>query len=76
MPPDATGLTTLLAFTLLGVGAAISFLPVGTCSECGHCRLQKLEKERELETRAAKFYGVPLCIICGRRHNPEDDHPF
>ena len=73
---DSTSVATFLAFTLLGVGAALSFLPVGTCSQCGHCKLEKLEKERELEARAAKFYGVPFCAICGRRHGPDEDHPF
>ena len=73
---DPLALSTLLALTLLSVGAALCFLPVGTCSECGHCKLLKLEREREIEARAAKFYGVPLCATCGRRHNPDEDHPY
>lgn len=73
---DATFVATGLALTLLGVGAVLCFLPVGTCAQCGHCRLEKLEKERELEARAAKLYGIPFCVVCGRRHSPDEDHPF
>lgn len=73
---DSALIATVLAFTLLGVGAALCFLPVGTCAQCGHCKLERMEKERQLEARAAKFYGIPFCAICGRRHSKDEDHPF
>ena len=76
MPPvDPTGVITALALTLIGVGVAIRMMPVGTCPECNHCRLARLEHEVELEARSAKFYGIPRCKACGRYHDPQEDHP-
>lgn len=66
---------TLLALTLIGVGAALLALPVGTCPECGHCRLEKLRQAVEIEERARSLYGIPHCEACGRRHDPRDGHP-
>lgn len=67
---------SVLAFALLGVGAALAFLPVGTCSQCGHCKLEKLARQRERETAAERYYGVPFCAVCGRHHRPDEDHPI
>jgi hypothetical protein len=75
MAPDPTTLNLVLALALLATGAVLYLLPVGTCSECGHCKLDRLQKERELEARAARFYGIPECPACGRHHDPREDHP-
>ena len=65
---------TILALTLLLTAFVLSRLPVGTCSECGHCRLARVAREREVEAQAATFYGIPLCRACGRYHPPEEAH--
>jgi len=72
---EPTGVITALAITLIGVGLAIRMMPVGTCSECSHCRLAKRQHEVELEARTARFYGIPQCAACGRYHDPAEDHP-
>ena len=63
-----------LAVTLLGVGAALWMLPVGTCSECPHCRVERLAREREYDAQVSRIYGIPLCPACGRHHRPEEGH--
>lgn len=68
-------MVTVLAVALLGTGVVLYRLPVGTCAECGHCRLVKLPRELETEEKAARFYGIPRCSACGRYHNPREDHP-
>lgn len=74
MTVDPTTLITVLAVALLGIGVVLYRLPVGTCAECGHCRLLKLQQEREIEEKAARFYGIPRCSSCGRFHGPGEDH--
>ena len=75
MTPSAMDLVGLLSIALFLVAVGLCFLPVGTCAQCGHCRLEKLARERELEARAGRFYGIPVCASCGRRHDPDEDHP-
>ena len=75
MTLDSTTLITVLAVALLGIGVVLYLLPIGTCSECGHCRLARLRRELETEERAARFYGIPRCGACGRHHPPDEDHP-
>ena len=75
MALEPTTLITILACTLLATGVVLYRLPVGTCPECGHCKLQKLARERELEERTARFYNIPRCLACGRHHDPREDHP-
>jgi hypothetical protein len=65
---------TILALTLLLAALVLWRLPVGTCSECVHCRMERLARERESEAQAATLYGVPLCRACGRYHAPEEAH--
>jgi hypothetical protein len=67
---------SILAATLLGTGWLLWLLPVGTCSECPHCRLEKLARERENESQVGRIYGVPFCPVCGRHHRREEDHRF
>ena len=51
----------ILGATLLAAGWALWLLPVGTCSECAHCRAEKLARQRTNEVRTARYYGIPLC---------------
>jgi hypothetical protein len=72
---EPTAVVTALAITLFGVAAMLRLLPVGTCPECSHCRLERLRRAADLEARSAQFYGIPRCGACGRYHNPSEDHP-
>jgi len=72
MPAET--MISVLAVTLLGTGWALWMLPVGTCRECPHCRVEKLAKERETEAQVSRIYGVPMCSGCGRHHRPEEPH--
>jgi hypothetical protein len=71
---------SVLAITLLGTGALLARLPVGTCRECTHCRLEKLAREREQAAQQGQPLGralsAPFCAVCGRHHRPDEDHPF
>ena len=71
--PAAT-MIYILGATLLAAGWALWLLPVGTCSECPHCRAEKLARQRADEARTSSFYGIPRCPSCGRHHQPEDGH--
>lgn len=71
----AESVISILAFTLLGVGGALWMLPVGNCTQCSHCKLEKMARERERETRAERFYSAPFCVVCGRHHRPDENHP-
>lgn len=75
MTLEPAGLAALLSLTLIGVGIALLALPVGTCNECGHCKLAKLRREVESEGPATRAYGVAHCSACGRNHDPGEDHP-
>lgn len=70
----AETMISLLAATLLATGWALWLLPVGTCAQCAHCRVEKLAKERESEAQLSRAYGVPLCQACGRHHQRGEDH--
>jgi hypothetical protein len=72
---ESTGVITALSLALFGVAALLRLLPVGTCPECSHCRLERLRREAELEARSAHFHGIPRCASCGRYHDPSEDHP-
>ncbi|HYK96242.1 MAG TPA: hypothetical protein VE011_10310 [Candidatus Dormibacteraeota bacterium] len=64
----------ILGATLLATGALLATMPVGTCSECAHCRAERVAREREAEARVGRFYGIPICRTCGRHHVPEEGH--
>lgn len=72
---EPSGVIAVLAFALFGVAGMLRLLPVGTCPECGHCRLERLRREADLEARSARLYGIPRCASCGRYHEPGEDHP-
>lgn len=72
MPAET--MISVLAVTLLGTGWALWMLPIGTCKECAHCRLERMERERESEAQVGRIYGIPLCSACGRHHRPEEPH--
>ena len=71
--PAAT-MISILAATLLATGWALWLLPVGNCSECPHCRAERLGRERADQARTARYYSIPLCQSCGRHHLPEEPH--
>ncbi|TAK00916.1 MAG: hypothetical protein EPO36_06925 [Chloroflexota bacterium] len=72
---EPTGVVTALAVTLFGVAAVLRLLPVGTCPDCSHCRLERLRRDEESEARTARLLGLPRCAECGRYHDPTEDHP-
>jgi hypothetical protein len=71
--PDT--MISILAVTLIGAAALLARLPVGTCRECPHCRLEQLAKDREQRLLAERL-GDPFCAGCGRHHQPDEDHQF
>ena len=73
MAPDT--MISILAATLLAAGWVLYLLPVGTCKQCVHCRMEKAAKERENEAQVSRIYGIPLCQACGRHHQRGEDHP-
>lgn len=64
----------VLGAALLATGVLIASLPIGTCSECAHCRAEKVAREREAEAQIGRFYGIPICRTCGGHHVPEEGH--
>jgi hypothetical protein len=64
---------SVLAVSLIGVAGLIWRLPVGTCPECTHCRVARLEKERQAQLQRESV-GAPFCAVCGRRHESNEDH--
>lgn len=71
---EPTTVISVLGLALLGLGALISVLPVGTCAQCAHCRLEQLAKERQHQTETGRFQRVPFCMVCGRYHRSDEDH--
>lgn len=65
---------SILGMTLIGVAGLLWLLPVGTCSQCGHCRLEQLTRQHERELEASRTFSAPFCAVCGRHHGPEEDH--
>ena len=70
--PDAV--ISILGTSLIAIAGLLYVLPVGTCSECGHCRLARLTRQRERELEASRSAGTALCPICRRNHRPDEDH--
>ena len=71
--PDAV--ISIRGTSLIAIAGLLYVLPVGTCSECGHCKLAKLTRQHERELEASRASGIPMCPICGRSHRPDEDHP-
>ncbi|NJD26940.1 MAG: hypothetical protein FIA92_01425 [Chloroflexi bacterium] len=67
---------SILALTLLATGWMLWLLPVGTCAQCPHCRIEKLAREREGDGQVGAVHGGPFCPVCGRHHRREEDHRF
>jgi hypothetical protein len=73
MAPET--MISILAMTLLATGWLLYVLPVGTCAQCMHCRMEKVARERATEAQVSRIYGIPLCQACGRHHQRGEDHP-
>lgn len=72
---DPPTVISVMGVTLLGLGGILALLPVGTCGQCAHCRLEKLARERKRDDSTGRIYGLPVCGTCGLRHGPDEDHP-
>jgi hypothetical protein len=66
---------SLLGTSLIAIAGLLYVLPVGTCSECGHCKLAKLTRKHERELEASRSVDAPVCRTCGRTHRTGEDHP-
>lgn len=73
---DPQTVISILGLTMVGVAGLLSFLPVGTCSECPHCRLAKLAQKREHEVDGARSLSASFCAVCGRHHRADEEHRF
>jgi hypothetical protein len=71
---DPMTIVSVLGLTLLGVAGLISMLPVATCAQCPHCRMEQLARERQHQTETGRFQRVPFCMVCGRYHRSDEDH--
>jgi hypothetical protein len=67
---------SILALTLLATAWLLWLMPVGTCAQCAHCRVEKLAREREHDGQVGRVYGTPFCPVCGRHHGREEEHRF
>jgi hypothetical protein len=76
MIADAQSVISILGLTMLGTAGLIALLPVGTCAQCSHCRLEKLARQRERELDAGRAVGAAFCSVCGRHHRADEDHRF
>jgi hypothetical protein len=73
---DAQTVISILGLTMLGTAGLLALLPVGTCSQCSHCRLEKLSRQREHELNAGRSVSASFCSVCGRHHRADEDHRF
>jgi hypothetical protein len=71
---DPQTVIAILGLTMVGTAGLLSLLPVGTCAQCSHCRLEKLARQRDREFQADRAYGGVACTVCGRHHRPDEDH--
>jgi hypothetical protein len=71
---EPTTVVYLLGLAFVGIGGLISMLPVGSCAQCAHCRMERLAKERQRQTETGRFLRVPFCMVCGRYHRSDEDH--
>ena len=71
---DPTTMISLLGVTLIGSAALLSMLPVGTCSQCSHCRMERLARQQQRETETTRAYSEAYCAVCGRQHRPGEEH--
>ena len=75
MPVDPATVIRILGAALLLTAVLLALLPIGTCSECAHCRQERIRREQEQARLAERFYGIARCPICGRHHDAGEDHP-
>ncbi|HEY2915825.1 MAG TPA: hypothetical protein VGI98_01290 [Candidatus Limnocylindrales bacterium] len=74
MGGDPQTVIAILGLTMVGAAGLLSLLPVGSCTQCNHCRLEKLARQRERELEASRSYAAAFCAICGRNHRPDEGH--
>ena len=69
---EAMTVVALAAWFLMGIGLLVSRLPVGTCTECDHCRAvkarQDYERALDRDNDLKRLYGVGRCARCGQYH--------
>jgi hypothetical protein len=70
---DPATFTGWMGLSLLVLGGLMAALPVGTCSQCVHCREERLRAE---QLRKAREVSNPLagqfaCRRCGRAHDED-----
>lgn len=73
---DPQTVISILGLTMVGVAGLLSFLPVGTCSQCSHCRVEKLARQRDHEVDGARSLSASFCAVCRRHHRADEDHRF
>jgi RNase P subunit RPR2 len=71
---DPQTVIAILGLTMVGTASLLSLLPVGTCSQCNHCRLEQLARQRARELDTSRSYAVAFCAVCGRHHRPDEEH--
>jgi hypothetical protein len=62
----------LLGIASLVVAFGLRVLPVGTCPQCEHCRLEKQRQEAEFRERTRS--EAPECPVCQRSLDVHERH--
>jgi hypothetical protein len=73
---DPQIVVSVLGLTMIGTAGLLALLPVGTCRECNHCRLEKLSRQRSRELEGDRSYAAAFCAVCGRHHRADEEHRF
>lgn len=73
---DPQVIISILGLSMLGTAGLLALLPVGTCSQCGHCRLEELSRQKQRELQADRSVGTAFCAVCGRHHRADEEHRF
>ncbi len=71
---EPIAIIALLGMALIATGSLVALLPVATCPQCEHCKLERMRRELEDERWRTEAAG-PYCQVCGR-HHPSDDRHF
>ena len=71
---DPGAFTRWLGVSLLVLGGLVAALPVGTCSQCNHCREERLRNKqarRARDTHDRLAGQLAACPRCGRSHDED-----